>query len=180
MLLLFMSCTILRSRIYSDNNLAEMTVQCNNCGNINIHTITHAITKNDESVSIYYDKLEKRLCNNPYCDDGHYHLYPNTIKKITEWDTNDVDELNTVAAKYGIGEIMGSSRGNGDKLFPFCGTSDCWCNHCSMSHLADYNDDPFNDATFDAIKNFKDYLNDKMKIDLKTRYVIISKTINLR
>lgn len=83
-----------------------------------------------------------------------------------EWNNYDIDELNIIANKHNLGEIMGSSTGQGDLSFPLCCRSNCWCFYCSMRFIDFDADDLVQDATFKAIKNFKNYLNQKINYNL--------------
>ena len=58
-----MEATIQHINIY-DDGLIEMVVICNNCKNINYHTINDSSTKNGNKTTIDFSKLGKRCCDN--------------------------------------------------------------------------------------------------------------------
>lgn len=69
-----METTIQKINIYNDG-LIEMVVICNNCKNINYHTITHSAVKKEDKITIDFSKLGKRCCDNFTKCDKDYNLY---------------------------------------------------------------------------------------------------------
>lgn len=59
--------------IFNDN-VIEIKVECPYCNNVNIHTITHATSKYKNCLSINFEKLGLRACDNIKCYEGQYTL----------------------------------------------------------------------------------------------------------
>lgn len=68
-----MESNIQKIKFY-DGGLIEITVICPKCKQINVHTITHASSKDKNGTIINFSELGKRSCHGERCY-SNYKLY---------------------------------------------------------------------------------------------------------